>query len=249
MTKKFMEVARDIEAEREKRRCKNFEDLQKLLVGREPHQSNLIPALEHERYPKIPGTSSSGRFDQGNTNSLTDLHCHVFAKPNGRGKQLYAVNMDGTGHDGSSGTRISRKHAKWLRAQGFLIPVSLVLESFDYEAIDKPAFEFLLFPSDGLEDDDAPPSPAVFGHVLTVTVSGDGIDDDSALLQFDFKADDPDKYSGTLVLGAGAAPAYFAAACSIATAAFMFGSKVSVSFVPVPNFNPELRSIALLPKT
>lgn len=50
---------------------------------------------ESADYQRIPKTQMSVRFDKGNTNTLTKDHAHVFAKLNGQGKQLLAVNIDG----------------------------------------------------------------------------------------------------------------------------------------------------------
>ena len=109
---------------------------------------DLTLTLEHVTYKNIPGTSSSVRHDKGKTSTKTQDHAHVFAKRNGQGKQLFAVNMDGTGHDGSSGTKISARHAEYLRGAGYIIPDNLTLESLSYESIDKGNFEFLVLTED-----------------------------------------------------------------------------------------------------
>ena len=90
---------------------------------------------EGYRYQNIPKTQMSARFDSGNTNTLTQDHAHIFARPNGQGKELYSVNRSGTGHDGSSGQAISPKVASFLRAQGYRIPDNLVLESLELSAV------------------------------------------------------------------------------------------------------------------
>jgi hypothetical protein len=43
-------------------------------------------------------------------------HYHVFKGKNG--PELFSVNMDGTGHDGSSGAKVGKKPATYLRNQG-----------------------------------------------------------------------------------------------------------------------------------
>ncbi|GAB6057107.1 hypothetical protein JCM31598_02240 [Desulfonatronum parangueonense] len=53
----------------------------------------------------IPGTKNSYRVDPENITTRTIKHSHVYAKPKGEGKFIYAVNIDGSGHDGSSGNR------------------------------------------------------------------------------------------------------------------------------------------------
>jgi len=90
---------------------------------------------EGQRCQNIPKTQMSARFDSGNTNTLTQDHAHIFARPNGQGKELYSVNRSGTGHDGSSGQAISPKVASFLRAQGYRIPDNLVLESLELSAV------------------------------------------------------------------------------------------------------------------
>ena len=94
----------------------------------------LEPVTEDARYQKVPGTQMSARFDSGNTNTLTQDHAHIFARPNGQGKELYSVNKSGTGHDGSSGQAIFPKVASFLKTHGYRIPENLVLENLDLSA-------------------------------------------------------------------------------------------------------------------
>ena len=100
--------------------------------------------LEFEVYRPIPGTKNSYRQDSANTNTLTQQHSHVFAKPRGGGKQLYAVNFDGSGHDGSSGTRISDVHADYFRSQGYSIPTDNILESLAATDIESHDYSLLI---------------------------------------------------------------------------------------------------------
>lgn len=103
----------------------------------------LTIALEHHTYKQVPGTNSSYREDPPNTNTKTQRHAHVYAKRNGSGKELYSVNLDGSGHDGSSGVTIPKSHAEFLRGKGYEIPLTCTLESIaidpsvdsDYELI------------------------------------------------------------------------------------------------------------------
>ena len=108
----------------------------------------LVLTLEHKVYKNIPGTNNSVRHDKGNTNTKTQAHAHVFAKRNGQGKELYSVNMDGTGHDGSSGKTISSKQAEYFCGLGFSIPDNLTLESLSYTEILKEEFEFYVLTED-----------------------------------------------------------------------------------------------------
>jgi hypothetical protein len=107
--------------------------------------SKLSVALEHQTYKSIPGTQNSFRIDPANTNTMTQRHAHVYARQAGGGKELYSVNMDGTGHDGSTGTVIPVKHANCFRGLGFDIPANLTLESLDYGSLDFDLYEFCLF--------------------------------------------------------------------------------------------------------
>ena len=102
----------------------------------------LLSLLEHSTYKRLPGTASSYRSDAPNTNTKTQRHSHVYAKPNGKGKQLYAVNVDGTGHDGSSGTQIPQAHADHFRSIGYEIPLDNILESLDMDSL-TDAFELI----------------------------------------------------------------------------------------------------------
>jgi hypothetical protein len=90
-----------------------------------------IQLFEHEVYKSMGGSQGSFREDPGNTNTMTIRHSHVFAKPKGRGGQLYAVNIDGSGHDGSSGTSIPASHADFFRSKGYAIPDTNILECLD----------------------------------------------------------------------------------------------------------------------
>ena len=57
-----------------------------------------IELFEHETYKLIPGSKNSCRTDARNSNTKTLKHSHVYAKPKGRSKELYSVNIDGSGH-------------------------------------------------------------------------------------------------------------------------------------------------------
>lgn len=89
--------------------------------------------LEHETYKRIPGTNKSYRIDAEDTNTLTMRHAHVYAKQEGEGGQLYSVNVDGSGHDGSSGVTVPAKHAEFLRKKGFKIGDDNILECLSIE--------------------------------------------------------------------------------------------------------------------
>ena len=103
----------------------------------------LLELFEHQTYKNIPGSKSSYREDPANTNTMTSKHAHVYAKPKGKGSQLYSVNTDGSGHDGFSVTEIPRAHADFFRGKGYDIPDDNILESLvlsesiagDYELV------------------------------------------------------------------------------------------------------------------
>jgi hypothetical protein len=104
----------------------------------------LTLALEHEVYKRIPGTSNSYRQDAANTNTKAQVHSHVYAKLKGGGKELYAVNVDGSGHDGSSGKTIPGSHADFLRSKGYNIKPTNALESIGSEQLDSDTYVLLL---------------------------------------------------------------------------------------------------------
>ena len=106
--------------------------------------NDLSLSLEHHTYKTIPGTKNSYRQDSQNTNTKTQKHAHVYAKPNGNGKQLYSVNIDGSGHDGCSGVVIPASHAKHFRELGYEIPDNLTLEGLDYSDLNPDDFEICI---------------------------------------------------------------------------------------------------------
>ena len=130
------------------KRFKDFLRETKLNEVREQKLTELSLALEHQTYKKIPGTRNSLRIDPQNTSTLTQRHAHVYAKPNGGGKQLYSVNLDGSGHDGSSGTVIPASHAEHLRGLGFVIPDNLTLESLDIDSLSPELYEICILGDD-----------------------------------------------------------------------------------------------------
>ncbi|MBN1969395.1 MAG: hypothetical protein JXR48_03885 [Candidatus Delongbacteria bacterium] len=90
----------------------------------------LVNLFEHQTYKIIPGTKNSYREDSADTNTMTSKHCHVYAKSKGKGKQIYSVNIDGSGHDGSSGIEIPSSHATFFKSKGYCIPDNNILEGF-----------------------------------------------------------------------------------------------------------------------
>ena len=86
-------------------------------------QNNLI--LEYKTYKEIPGTTKTYRIDPANTNTQTQKHIHVYFD----GKQLYAMNIDGTPHDGSK-YRLSKSDMRFLASLGFKVPDNGLLEAY-----------------------------------------------------------------------------------------------------------------------
>lgn len=79
--------------------------------------------LEWQQYKQIPRTTLVYRLDKGNTNTKTQDHIHVYSKQN----QLYAINKDGTPHDGSK-AQIGKKEIDFLKKIGFTPPADGILE-------------------------------------------------------------------------------------------------------------------------
>ena len=102
---------------------------------------SIISLLEYNIYKKIPKTASYYRLDNGKINKSTLKHAVVYADPKGNGKELYAVNIDGSGHDGSSGKKISNTHANYFRSLGFSIPDDNILENLCLSSDDLSGFE------------------------------------------------------------------------------------------------------------
>ena len=100
--------------------------------------------FEHIIYKQIDGTRNSYRQDTGNTNNMTITHSHVYAKLNGSGKELYSVNIDGTGHDGYRGTEIPSKHADFFRSKGYEIKADNILECLFLESLNKDDYEIII---------------------------------------------------------------------------------------------------------
>jgi hypothetical protein len=103
----------------------------------------LADLFEHQTYKNIPGTKNSYREDSGNTNTMTQKHAHTYAKPKGKGGQLYSLNTNGSGHDGSSGIEIPQTHADFFRGLGYEIDQSNILESIELSCLDPNKYELV----------------------------------------------------------------------------------------------------------
>lgn len=127
---------------------KGFKKFLKESDDKDQALRGCVGLFEHVLYKRIPGTSSSYRQDAGNTNTMTARHSHVYGKLNGKGAQLYAVNRDGSGHDGSSGLTIPATHADHFRSLGYAIPDTNILEWVDFDAIDAGHYSLLIVEED-----------------------------------------------------------------------------------------------------
>ena len=87
---------------------------------------NLV--LEYKTYKNVPGTTKTYRIDPANTNTRTQKHIHVFFD----GKQIYAMNIDGTPHDGSK-YRLSKADLRFLKDLGFKTPDNGILEMYTFK--------------------------------------------------------------------------------------------------------------------
>lgn len=123
---------------------KSFKQFLKESSDKDQALRSRMGLFEHVLYKRIPGTSSSYRQDAGNTNTMTVRHSHIYGKLNGKGTQLYAVNWDGRGHDGSSGLTIPATHADYFRSLGYAISDTNILECVDLDAIDDSNYSLLI---------------------------------------------------------------------------------------------------------
>ncbi len=85
--------------------------------------------LEHETYQSFPPTKCVYRLDKGNNAVGQQKHVHVYADKK-HNHQLYAINIDGTPHDGSK-YQLNKKHQDALRSLGFKVPENGILEWLD----------------------------------------------------------------------------------------------------------------------
>lgn len=86
--------------------------------------------LEHETYKKFSPTKCVYRLDKANNAKGQQCHVHVFSDKN-HNNQLYAINIDGTPHDGSK-YQLNKKHQEALKKIGFIVPKDGLLEWKDW---------------------------------------------------------------------------------------------------------------------
>ncbi len=96
-------------------------------------KSNILS--EHEIYKRIPDTTYYYRKDKGQPLPGKEMHIHVY-KDSKHNNQLFAINADGTPHDGSK-IIIGPVIAKYLRTIGIDIPgTGAILEWFTHDFSD-----------------------------------------------------------------------------------------------------------------
>lgn len=97
------------------------------LVVENSYQSILGSQLllEWEKYKGIPRTNLTYRYDRGMGIPGSQDHIHVYL---GKTKnQVYAINIDGTPHDGSK-AKLGKKEIDFLKDIGFTPPKDGLLE-------------------------------------------------------------------------------------------------------------------------
>lgn len=87
--------------------------------------------LEWDNYHPFPPTKCVYRLDKPNNAQGQQKHIHVYSDKSHQ-HQLYAINIDGTPHDGSH-YQLSTKHQDALRTLGFPVPKDGLLEWLDWE--------------------------------------------------------------------------------------------------------------------
>lgn len=77
-------------------------------------------------FKKIPGTNYSHRIDnsRGEPGKGNQRHIHIYQK----GKHLFAMNQDGTAHDGCHHVKIDSRLHDFLIKKGFIIPPNGLIE-------------------------------------------------------------------------------------------------------------------------
>ena len=86
----------------------------------------LLENILESKFEKIPGTNRITRYDPGNSNTMTQGHFHVLARDN----NLYAINKDGSAHDGSS-AHLTRREISYFKSKGINVPEDGILENIN----------------------------------------------------------------------------------------------------------------------
>ena len=101
-------------------------DISYLLNESERKELDKLVLEAKDLFKKIPGTDYSYRIDQsrGEPGPGNQRHMHVYQK----GKHLFAMNQDGTAHDGCHHVKIDPKLHSFLLKKGFIIPPNGLIE-------------------------------------------------------------------------------------------------------------------------
>ena len=92
--------------------------------------------LEFAQHKPIPETKKSYQIDKQSTFSYVQKNAHhVFEKPNGEGKELRVVNMDGSEHDDSKNP-MSKHEINFFKNLGFNIPDNGLIGSVSFDSLD-----------------------------------------------------------------------------------------------------------------
>lgn len=81
-------------------------------------------------FQSIPGTKYSYRIDppRGEPGPGNQRHIHVYAR---NGNQVYAMNLDGTAHDGCHKVQIPQDTTSLLVQKGFTLPPNNIIEFYN----------------------------------------------------------------------------------------------------------------------
>lgn len=118
-----------------------YEQVRRELEIRSKFPRELL--YEAKVYKRIPGKNASYRQDSANPAKRVDRHVHVYAKQNGKGKELYSVDINGKGHDGFSGA-IPKAHADFFRSKGYKIPEKIIIEWVSVEDLSQLNVELII---------------------------------------------------------------------------------------------------------
>lgn len=101
-----------------------YDDIQ--LEGIEGIHGELI-VEKKDKFPQIPGTRYSFRKDKprGIAGPGNQQHIHIYAPDN---TQLFAINIDGTAHDGCHAAKIPEEIAAFLISKGYKVPENRIIE-------------------------------------------------------------------------------------------------------------------------
>ena len=82
-----------------------------------------------DKFPQIPGTRYSFRKDnpRGIPGPGNQQHIHIYAPDK---TELFAINIEGSAHDGCHGAKIPEDIALFLKSKGFIVPSNRIIELY-----------------------------------------------------------------------------------------------------------------------